>query len=317
MEQYENMVMLGEDIRNPYGGAFKVTKGLSDNYPDRVLNTTISEAAIVGIGNGLSLNGMIPVCEIMFGDFMTLAFDQILNHAAKFPGMYHNQIKNPIIIRTPMGGGRSYGPTHSQSLEKHFLGIPQTIVLYINHRHNPADLYDSVFKEITGAVLVFENKLLYSKRVSAETEAGFILEHSDETWPTVRIRPEGTPDVTVVCYGGSLQIAETAQIEAFDTDEIITEIICPLCLYPMDIRAMVDSLQCSGRLLIIEEGYSFAAWGSEVIARISEYNPSLLKGVRRVAMPEYPIPCSGPLETQMLPNTDTVLSALKELSAYE
>jgi 2-oxoisovalerate dehydrogenase E1 component len=260
---------------------------------------------------------MIPVCEIMFGDFMTLAFDQILNHAAKFPGMYHNQIKNPIVIRTPMGGGRGYGPTHSQSLEKHFLGIPQTTVLYINHRHNPADLYDTIFKKIAGPVLVFENKLLYSKRLSTETEAGFILEHSDEPWPTVRIRPEGTPDITIVCYGGSLQTAEKVQIEAFDNYEIVTEIICPVCLYPMDIQAIVDSLRHSGKLLIIEEGYSFAGWGSEVIARIIEYNPSLLKDVRRVSMPEYPIPCCGPLETQMLPNTDNVLSALKELCAYE
>jgi 2-oxoisovalerate dehydrogenase E1 component len=207
MGLHKNIVMIGEDIRDPYGGAFKVTKGLSDKYPERVLNTTISEAAIVGIGNGLSLNGMIPVCEIMFGDFMTLAFDQILNHAAKFSGMYHNQVKNPIIIRSPMGGGRGYGPTHSQSLEKHFLGIPQTTVLYINYRYNPADLYDKLFEEITGPVLVFENKLLYAQRLRTGAETGFIPELSGESWPTLWIRAEGTPDITIVCYGAGLQIA--------------------------------------------------------------------------------------------------------------
>lgn len=171
--------MIGEDIRSPYGGAFKVTKGLSDEFPGRVFNTTISEAAIVGIGNGLALDGMIPVCEIMFGDFMALTFDQILNHAAKFQGMYHNQVTNPIIIRSTMGGGRGYGPTHSRSLEKHFLGIPGTIALYINHRYDPADLYEKLFERISGPALVFEHKLLYSKRLSTETESGFVLEYSD------------------------------------------------------------------------------------------------------------------------------------------
>ncbi|MFV0276921.1 MAG: hypothetical protein ACK5HY_07025, partial [Parahaliea sp.] len=124
-----DVVLLGEDIRSPYGGAFKVTRGLSFAHPDRVLNTPISEAAIVGIGNGLALGGKRPVVEIMFGDFLTLCFDQILNHAAKFRGMYNRQVENPLVVRTPMGGGRGYGPTHSQNLEKHFAGVPGLRVL--------------------------------------------------------------------------------------------------------------------------------------------------------------------------------------------
>jgi 2-oxoisovalerate dehydrogenase E1 component len=317
MGQNERIVMIGEDICDPYGGAFKVTRGLSSAYPDRVWGTSISEAAIVGIGNGLSLHGMIPVCEIMFGDFMPLAFDQILNHAAKFPGMYNHQVQNPLIVRSPMGGGRGYGPTHSQSLEKHFLGIPHTIVLSVNHRYNPADLYDTLFREIEGPALVFENKLLYARHLSSETEPGFMLEHSDETWPTVRVRPESPPDITLLCYGGSLACAEKAQALAFDREEIVSEIICPVRLYPLDIRAVVDSLKQSGLLLIIEEGYSFAAWGSEVIARLTEYDPSLLRAVRRVSLPEYPIPCSGPLEAQALPNPDKVLNRIKEMFSHE
>jgi 2-oxoisovalerate dehydrogenase E1 component len=315
MKQNDKIVMIGEDIRDPYGGSFKVTKGLSIEFPERVLNTAISEAAIAGIGNGLAINGMLPVCEIMFGDFMTLAFDQIMNHAAKFPYMYNWQINNPLIIRSPMGGGRGYGPTHSQSLEKFFLGIPQTTVLYMNHRYNPADMYDQLFSEIKNPVLFFENKQLYSKRLNGETEKGFVLEYSNEHWPVIRIRPEAKPDVTIVCYGGILPVAEKVQIEAFDNYEIVSEIICPLCLYPMNIQAVYESLEQSGKMLIVEEGYSFAAWGSEIVTRILERSTSVLHDVKRVSMSEYPIPCSGPLELQMLPNEKSVLAALKELVA--
>jgi 2-oxoisovalerate dehydrogenase E1 component len=317
MEQNKQIVLIGEDISDPYGGAFKVSKGLSTAYPDRVLSTTISEAAITGIGNGLALDGMLPICEIMFGDFLTLAFDQIINHAAKFPFMYNHKIKNPIIIRTPMGGGRGYGPTHSQSLEKHFLGIPQTTVLSLNYRYNPAELYDTVFQNIDGPVLIFEDKFLYTQRLSTSPEPGFIVEKSDELWPTVRVRPEAEPDITIICYGGSLMLAEKIVLEAFDNHEIVGEIICPSCLYPMDTRAIIESLSRTRKLLIIEEGYSFAAWGSEIIARIIEQDSTLLQKVHRLSMPEYPIPCSGPLEKQVLPNLEQALNYIKELMNNE
>ena len=130
--------LLGEDIEGSYGGAFKVTKDLSLRFPGRVRNTPISEAMIVGLANGLALNGMHPVCEIMFGDFLTLAADQIINHASKFHWMYNKQVTVPIVIRTPMGGKRGYGATHSQCLEKHFLGLPGTRVLALHHRLRPS-----------------------------------------------------------------------------------------------------------------------------------------------------------------------------------
>ena len=116
-----NAILLGEDIVDPYGGAFKVTKGLSSNFPGQVFSTPISKAAIVGLGCGLGLRKMKVIVEIMFGDFLSLAFDQILNHISKYPLMYGNNIDMNIVIRAPMGGGRGYGPTHSQNLEKYFL----------------------------------------------------------------------------------------------------------------------------------------------------------------------------------------------------
>ena len=114
----QNVYCLGEDILDPYGGAFKVTQGLSSQYPGRVLTTPISEAGIVGVATGMALRGLRPVVEIMFGDFITLIADQVINHLTKFRWMYNDQVRVPIVIRTPMGGRRGYGPTHSQSLEK-------------------------------------------------------------------------------------------------------------------------------------------------------------------------------------------------------
>ena len=136
--------MLGEDILDPYGGAFKVTRGLSTDFPTRVRTTPISEAAIAGVSAGLALAGFRPIAEIMFGDFLALCFDQIANHISKYGAMYDGAATCPVVIRTPSGGGRGYGPTHSQSLEKHFLGIPHLRVVAGSLWHDPVALFDGL-----------------------------------------------------------------------------------------------------------------------------------------------------------------------------
>lgn len=313
MAKDERIVMIGEDILDPYGGAFKVTKGLSTAYPERVKGTAISEYALTGIGNGLSLAGMLPVCEIMFGDFMTFTLDQILNHAAKFPFMYNHQVKNPMIIRTPMGGGRGYGPTHSQSIEKYFLGIPQTIAIALNQRVNPADIYNTLFTSLDCLAIVFEYKALYAKRLRDKLEDGFAAEISDEIYPTVRIRPDGSPDISILCYGGMLEVAEDAQIKLFDQYDIIAEVVCPTKLYPFNISSVLDSVSESRRLLIVEEGNGFVAWGSEIIAEVMESAPGILRSVKRLNMPECPIPCCGPLEKRLLPNLESLIDSARRM----
>ncbi|MFL7894258.1 MAG: alpha-ketoacid dehydrogenase subunit beta, partial [Anaerolineales bacterium] len=122
LQEDETVFILGEDILDPYGGAFKVSQGLSTSYPGRVFTTPVSESGIIGLATGMALRGLHPIAEIMFGDFTTLIADQVINHAAKFRYMYNDQVRVPIVIRTPMGGRRGYGPTHSQTLEKLFLG---------------------------------------------------------------------------------------------------------------------------------------------------------------------------------------------------
>jgi 2-oxoisovalerate dehydrogenase E1 component len=307
------ILLLGEDIESPYGGAFKVTKGLSEEFPKRVKNTPISEATIVGLGNGLALGGFIPVCEIMFGDFLTLAADQIINHASKFRYMYNNQVRVPVVLRTPMGGRRGYGPTHSQSIEKHFLGLPDTQILALHERYDPGRIYDQLFASIDRPTIVIENKLLYGSWLGAAVPEGFVLEHSDEIYPTTRLRPVSRPDVTVFCYGGMVPHVEKAIVSVFDEHEILAEMICPTRLYPLNAQPVIGSLEKTGKLLVVEEGHGFAALGAELIAQIHELKPGLLNRCKRLASPDHPIPSCGPLELAVLPNADLIAEEVRAL----
>ena len=160
-----NVVLLGEDILDPYGGAFRVTRGLSTAFPDRVITTPVSEAGFVGLSTGMALRGLRPVVEIMFGDFVTLIADQVINHAAKFRWMYNNQVRVPLVIRTPMGGRRGYGPTHSQTLEKLFMGVPGLRVLAPCALGDPGELLLRAILDDDDPVLFVENKLLYPLQV--------------------------------------------------------------------------------------------------------------------------------------------------------
>ena len=164
-QEDERVLILGEDLLDPYGGAFKVTRGLSTAYPERVLPTPISEAGFTGVAAGMALRGLRPVVEIMFGDFITLIADQVVNHLAKFRWMYNEQVRVPLVIRTPMGGRRGYGPTHSQSLEKMYLGIPGLRLLAPAALGDPGALLAETILHTEDPVLFVENKLLYLERV--------------------------------------------------------------------------------------------------------------------------------------------------------
>lgn len=313
----EKFVMLGEDIQyrsdftaKPYGGAFKVTGDLSDAYPLRVKNTPISEAAILGIGTGLALEGFKPVVEIMFGDFLTLGLDHLMQHASKFKKMFNGRVTVPLVIRTPMGGKRGYGPTHSQSIEKFFLGIPDLNVIALNHRLHPAKVYETIFNTCEDPTLVIENKILYTRKYNEDQIDGFVVEQSDEVFPTVRISPEGAPaSVTLICYGGMLEDAEKAVQMAFDEEDILCEIICPTMLYPFDVSAILQSVKKTGRMLVVEEGQSFAALGSEIISKVVENGVPVKKLIRMGN--NTIIPCAYTAETNLLPNPENIFESIK------
>jgi 2-oxoisovalerate dehydrogenase E1 component len=317
LAEHDNLVIIGEDIESPYGGAFKCTQGLSAKWPERVRNTPISEHAISGIGNGLAMRGMIPVVEIMFGDFMTLCLDQWVNHAAKFRFMFNDKVRVPVIIRTPMGGKRGYAATHSQSIEKHFLGLPDTRVLCLHHRYSPAMLYKDLFATVDRPTLVIENKLLYGQNVSSEAPPGYDLLFTDEPFPTARLRPElggvGSADVTILAVGGAALDVEEAATRLFQEEEIVADVFIPSRLYPFDVGVLEQSLKDTGKLLVVEEGQGFCGFGAEVIAQAAERFGAMGLACRRLSATPNPIPAARPLEAECLPGVNHVVSKAMEV----
>lgn len=318
-EKYPLSIMIGEDIEahnqftpKMYGGAFKVSKDLSILFPDRVRNTPISEAAITGFATGLAIGGFKSVVEIMFGDFTTLIVDQVYQHACKFNRMYNGKINVPLIIRTPMGGKRGYGPTHSQSIEKLFLGVPDLTMIALNHRVSPKTIYQRIFDSMEHPYMVVENKILYTRYFNYNSIVGFEILLSDEPFPTVIIRPcDKSPDITVFCYGGMLEEVETAVEKAFDEDDILCEIIAPTQLCPINLKPLLDSVKTTAKVLFVEEGCNFGSLSAELCAKMLEYEVNVKKTVR--LSNNNIIPSSYEAEINLIPGVNTIYQAIKKL----
>jgi 2-oxoisovalerate dehydrogenase E1 component len=279
--------------------------------PERVFSTPISEASIVGIANGLALNGFKPFAEIMFGDFMTLAFDQIVNHASKFYHMYNKKIKCPVVIRTPMGARRGYGPTHSQTLDKFLVGIDNVKTVAPNVFINPAIIYQSVFEEEHPTIII-ENKIDYGKKILAHTLNHFIYESTSDRYPVVRIRPAlSDPTITIVAYGGMAEIVASILEEVFIETDLKPELYIPSLISELPIETIVKATEQSGRLLVIEEGTGFAGIGSELISSITENSKAAIRAKRIAALP-VPIPAVKSLENAVLPEKGRILKEIKE-----
>lgn len=314
MELDQTIYLLGEDILDPYGGAFKVTKGLSTRFPGRVLTTPISEQAIVGIATGMAMRGLRPVVEIMFGDFITLTMDQIINHASKFRWIYNNKVSVPIVLRTPMGGHRGYGPTHSQSLEKLLLGIPGIHVIAPNTLGDPGLLLEESIAE-NDPVIFIEHKLLYPSQKLEPGQGELIdckVEKFGEKYPTFKILFSETPDLTIATYGYNFEIARKAALELIMEEEIFPEIVVFSKLNPNNLGPLVDSVKKTRHLITVEEGCEFLGWGSEIVAGIAEQDFGNLK-IKRIGALEFPIPNSNKLEEEILPSKLRIKQAIRDL----
>ena len=302
----DNLVFLGEDVLSPYGGAFKVSRELSFLRPDRVFSTPISESALTGISNGLALNGFKPFAEIMFGDFMTLAFDQIVNHASKFYHMFNRKVTCPVVIRTPMGGKRGYGPTHSQTLDKFLVGIDNVKTLALNTFLDPAVIYRSVYEE-QHPVIVIENKTDYGKKIAQLRLANFIYERNEDPYPVVRIRPSvSIPTLTIVAYGGMADTVAGILDQVFTETDHKPELIIPVMISHLPVDLVAELASRTGRLLVIEEGTGYAGIGSELIASVMEKTDVRIKARRINALP-VPIPSVKSLENIVLPEKTRIL----------
>jgi len=308
----KNAIFIGEDVLSPYGGAFGIAKDLSTLYPEQVFTTPISEQAITGIANGFALGGGKPYLEIMFGDFLALCFDQILNHATKFQKMYNNQIICPVTIRTPMGGYRAYGPTHSQSLEKYFFGMDQLHIVSLNRLVDPGIIYNSI-KKLTVPSLVIENKSDYSRRHENIKVEFYEVRMTNEIFPTLRISPIGhKPSITIVTYGGMVEFAIEALVPIFTNLETFVEVIIPTSIFPLNINLINQSVVETKRLITLEEGPKFSGFGSEVISQLSERMNEKFS-VKRISKKNVPIPSVPTIEKMVLPTTKHILSACESL----
>jgi pyruvate/2-oxoglutarate/acetoin dehydrogenase E1 component len=306
--------VLGEDILDPYGGAFKVTRGLSTQFPERVLTTPISEAAIIGVASGMALRGLRPVAEIMFGDFVTLITDQIVNHAAKFRWMYNDNVRVPLVVRTPMGGRRGYGPTHSQSLEKFFLGVPGLKVVAPNTLGDAGDLLLAAIAE-EDPLLFVEHKLLYPchpLEPGKDDLADYEIQSFGAPFTNYVLRCTGhAPQLTIATYGYNFELVRAAALDLLMEYEIFAEIVLFSQLSPFDLTSLLDSLHRTRRLLTVEEGTLTLGWGAELAVRAVEKVDGLR--VRRVAALDLPVANSKSLEDAILPSQETIKQAVLEM----
>ncbi|NQT30400.1 MAG: pyruvate dehydrogenase [Candidatus Saganbacteria bacterium] len=311
----DKVIFMGEDVLSPYGGAFKIAKGLSVKYPERVFATPISEPAITGIANGLALAGFRPFLEIMFGDFVTLCMDQIINHASKFHHMYNAQVSCPVVIRTPMGGYRGYGPTHSQTLDKFLIGIDNITTLALNSLIDPSVIYENILESSEHPVIVIENKADYAKRIADKRLPHYKYERTKGSYPLAKISPVfAKPTITLVTYGGMVDLVLSSLPVIFEELELITEVyvltqLSPL--NPLELNIVRQAAEKTKKLFVVEEGSAFAGVGSEIITSVVEESSQAIK-LGRVASLPLPIPSSPSLEKCVLPDVGTIIKTIKE-----
>lgn len=320
MAHDSSMIILGEDIRDPYGGAFRVTKGLSLEYSDRVINTPISEPAIAGICVGLAMNKMFPIMEIMFGDFISLCFDQILNHGCKYGWVYGDDVQVPVIFRLPSGGGRGYGPTHSQSLEKYLTGIPMLTVIALTQFLNVEKQYKNAIAHCNSPMVIVENKKMYGERIKVCQDnmiGNFCVSLSNNCIsPTLRLSlDENTkPDAVIITYGGMSALAVESAEKLMLEEEIQVDVIILTQLAPLpleDLKELIDKNTCVGTL---EEGNYSGGIGAQIISALAEHD--IGKKYFRIASMDVPVPNGVVLENQILPDvnkiTEKIISTLND-----
>jgi pyruvate dehydrogenase E1 component beta subunit len=302
MRNDEAVFVMGEDV-GVFQGAFKVTEGLLDEFGEkRVRDTPISENTIVGTGVGAAMAGLRPIVELMTVNFSLLAMDQIVNHAAAIPYMFGGQVRVPLVIRMPGGGGHQLGPTHSHSLEAMYLQIPGLLVACPSTPADAKGLLKAAIRD-DNPVIFIEHESLYGSRGEVP-ENGEILEFGKAA-----VRREGS-DVTIV---GILRMAETAE-EAAKTlaheHGAEAEVIDPRTLRPLDLDTILESVRKTNRAVIVEEGWPHGGVGANLAALIQEQAfDNLDAPVQRVTGADVHMPYSKRLEQAAIPHAEHVVSA--------
>jgi 2-oxoisovalerate dehydrogenase E1 component beta subunit len=309
MERDDNVFVLGEDV-GLYGGAFKATAGLLEKFGEtRVIDTPISESAIVGAAIGAALMGLRPIAEMQFADFISCAFDQIVNFAAKCRYRWGAGI--PIVVRAPSGGGIHGGPFHSQNPEMHFVHTPGLKVVCPSTAYDAKGLLKAAIRD-PDPVIFFEHKFLYRWPRAKEE-----LPSDDFIVPIGKaaLRREGT-GISIITYGAMVYVALDAATE-LEKEGIDVEVLDLRSLLPFDKEAVLESVKKTNKVILLHEDTRTGGFAGELAALISEEAFDYLDGpIRRITAPDTPVPFSPPMEEFFLPKISDVLRVARELHAY-
>jgi pyruvate dehydrogenase E1 component beta subunit len=304
MSRDERVYVLGEDVGR-WGGVFRVTQGLYERFgEERVIDTPISEEGFTGMAVGMAMTGLHPVVEIMFGDFITLAMDQIVNQAAKMRYMSGGQAKVPITIRATIGAGRSSGGQHSQSLHAWFAHVPGLKVVIPSTPYDAKGLLKTALRD-ENPVLFFEDKLMYA-RVKGPVPA----EEYTIPFGKADIKRPGK-DVTIVATARMVHVA-LAAAETLSKEGIEVEVIDPRTLVPLDRQTIVQSVIKTQRAVVMDQGYIDFGVTAELAATIAYGAFDYLEApIERLAAPQVPIPFTPPLEFSTIPDETSVIAAVR------
>lgn len=306
MQRDETVFLMGEDIADPFGSAYKVTLGLSPEFGlERVRQTPISELGFVGAGVGAALTGMRPVVELMYIDFSTLAMDQIVNQAAKIRYMSGGQAKVPLVIRTQGGMGRSSAAHHAQSLEAWFVHVPGLLVAMPSTPYDAKGLLKTAIR-LDDPVIFVEHKLLYN------TEGPVPEEEYTIPFGVADVKREGT-DCTVVATSRTVLMALKAA-EVLEKEGISVEVVDPRTLFPLDTETIVQSVKKTSRLVVAHEAPERGGFGAEVVAQIAERAFAYLDApIQRVCGPSVPAPFARHLENSIIVDEQKIADRVRQL----
>lgn len=305
MERDDRVLLLGEDVAF-IGGNFKTSVGLYDKYGDlRVKDTPISEAGFVGMGTGMALTGLRPVIELMFSDFMLVAADQIINNAAKITYMSGGQVTVPMVIRTPIGAGRSSAAQHSQSMQAFAAHFPGMKVVVPSNAQEAKGLLKTAIRD-DNPVLFFEHKMEYSNK--------YMIDDVVEPIPFGKaniVRP-GT-DITIVATSSQV-LKSVKAAEILEKDGISAEVIDLRTIVPMDRETIIQSVKKTGRLLVVDEAYERCGIGAEIGADVMDDVFYYLEApIARIGTPNVSLPFSPALEFPLIPTVEKTVEKVKKM----
>jgi pyruvate/2-oxoglutarate/acetoin dehydrogenase E1 component len=320
----DRVTLMGQDVLDPYGGAFKISRGLSSRYPGSVLGTPISESGMLGMAAGLALCGERPIVEVMFGDFLALGFDPLVNFATKSVGMYGHRLPMHLVVRCPVGGNRGYGPTHSQSLQKFLLGVPHLALFEVSQFHDNVQVLAGLLDHGEPCVL-FEDKSLYAQPMYAagEVAAGtvdemFCFDFLDPGRQFAQVRTEDSDGtgIVIIAPGGTFGRALAAARDLLLDFEVDCQILVPSRLYPLDLDPLLAVLERAERICVVEEGTAGGTWGGDLAGQIHRRLWGKLRHrVVEVCSRASVIPAAAHLEREVLIQSDTIRDALLEVAS--